>query len=205
MPELILESVYALGCRDLACFLQNILYYLYCLFTEPDMLLSFQVNNNDNGTCNCLAVVLCTKSMKLCFTHSIEPSFVVVVTCSSFKFPPTALDEETSENFRDRESQVHDHLLQLWCYLMSKDCLHSVIPDFLCSSILCFTVYFCFCTQQRYYVYFCASVHSRGIMFICPAVRLSVCLLTPISRGVIYLYFVEWKDFRVNAVNNVVF
>jgi len=30
-----------------------------------------------------------------------------VVMCSSFKFPPTAVDEEASEEFRTRESQVH--------------------------------------------------------------------------------------------------
>jgi len=31
---------------------------------------------------------------------------MAVVVCSSFKFPPTALDEDASEEFRTRESQV---------------------------------------------------------------------------------------------------
>ena len=157
MHEHILESAYALGCRDLACFFSRI----FCVICFVS-LLSQACCYLSKWTIMimALAAVWWLRYVQSQWSCTLHTSFVV--TCSSFKFPPTALDEETSENFRDRESQVHDHLLQLWCYLTSKDCLHSVFPDFLCLSILCFTVFLCFCTWQRYYVYLsgCLSVNT---------------------------------------------
>jgi len=59
------------------------------------------------------------------------------VVCSSFKFPPTALDEEAGEEFRARESQVHAK-----CSFLT-DTLDFSVISFMCSVLRCFCTGIC--------------------------------------------------------------